>query len=87
MQIRPLVGCAIQSDRQVLEALALDFFDHILHHRLSVRELDWRQVAFYVDSTFLLVPGLRDSTQKGVDGVAGVRGILLVGIGEVGRPH
>ena len=34
-----------------------------------------------------LVAGLGDGEQEGVDGVAGVGGVLLVGIGEVGGAH
>ncbi len=87
VQIGPLVGRAVHADGQVLQALGVHLLHRVLHDGLGVFELDRRQAALQIAAVVPLVAGLGDGAQEGVDGVAGVGGVLLVGIGEVGGAH
>jgi hypothetical protein len=59
----------------------------VLHDGLGVFKLDRRQAALVITAVVAAVAGLRDGLQEGVDRVAGVGWVLIVGIAEVSRTH
>ena len=87
VEVGPLVGSAVHSDRQVFQARGVDLLHRVLHDGLGVFVLERRQAALQIAAVVALIARLSDGAQKGVDGVAGAGGILLVRIGEVGGAH
>src|SRR6266540_1508668 len=83
VQVCPLIACAVHASGEILQAFGVDLLDFVLHDRLAVYELDWGQAAFEIVIAVMLVAGLGDGAQDGVDRLAGVGRRLLVRVSEI----
>ncbi len=88
IQVHPLIDSIIQALGQILQTLPIQRLHLVVDSCFAVFELQRREgfldVAIPVHS---IVPGLDNRKQARIDGITGVGGILLVGIGEVGGTH